>query len=69
MPAEVLNDDFRALDKADVFMLGASLYELASGVALESSESPLHTCFQRAALLLPRTHAACCLLLLTWSHA
>ena len=26
---EVLNDDLRHLDKADIFALGASLYELA----------------------------------------
>ena len=31
---EVLNDDYGALEKADVFALGASLYELAMGNAL-----------------------------------
>lgn len=29
MPAEILNDDFRALGKADVWSLGAAVYELA----------------------------------------
>ena len=29
MPAEILNDDFSALDKADVWSLGATVYELA----------------------------------------
>lgn len=32
----MLNDDFRALDRADMFMLGASLYELATGTHLPS---------------------------------
>ena len=41
IPLEVLNDDFRALDKADVFMLGASLYELATNKALETGARPL----------------------------
>ena len=36
IPQEVLNDDFRALDRADMFMLGASLYELATGTHLPS---------------------------------
>lgn len=36
----MLNDDFRALDKADVFMLGASLYELATNKALETGARP-----------------------------
>ena len=34
IPQEILNDDFSALDKANIFMLGASLYELASGTQL-----------------------------------
>ena len=34
IPQEILNDDFSALDKANIFMLGASLYELASGAQL-----------------------------------
>ena len=59
VPAEVLNDDLRALDKADVFMLGATLYELASGVALEPSAAPHTPHMRRAAALLPRMHAAC----------
>lgn len=36
IPQEVLKDDFSALDRADVFMLGASLYELALGTHLPS---------------------------------
>ena len=34
IPQEILNDDFSALDKANIFMLGASLYELATGTSL-----------------------------------
>ncbi len=34
IPQEILKDDFSALDKANVFMLGASLYELATGTML-----------------------------------
>jgi hypothetical protein len=40
IPQEVLNDDFRALDRADMFMLGASLYELATGTHLPSGRLP-----------------------------
>jgi len=36
LPSELLNDDFTALDRADVFSLGATLYELALGTALPS---------------------------------
>ena len=36
IPQEVLKDNFSALDRADVFMLGASLYELALGTHLPS---------------------------------
>ena len=31
LPHEVLNSDYRRLDKADMFSLGVTLYELASG--------------------------------------
>ena len=37
LPLELLNDDFSALDRADVFSLGVSLYELATAVPLPSS--------------------------------
>ena len=40
IPQEVLKDDFSALDRADVFMLGASLYELALGTHLPSGLAP-----------------------------
>ena len=36
LPAEVLNDDFRALDRADIWSLGATLYELALATELPS---------------------------------
>lgn len=38
IPQEVLNDDFSALDKADMFMLGATLYELATGTHLPTGD-------------------------------
>jgi wee1-like protein kinase len=34
LPLEVLNDDHSSLDKADMFALGATLFELASGAEL-----------------------------------
>jgi len=37
LPLELLNDDFSALDRADVFSLGVSIYELATAVPLPSS--------------------------------
>jgi len=37
LPPELLNDDFSALDRADVFSLGASIYELAIGTSLPSN--------------------------------
>lgn len=37
LPLELLNDDFSALDRADVFSLGVSLYELATAEPLPSS--------------------------------
>ena len=36
LPSEVLNDDFRALDRADIFSLGATIYELALATELPS---------------------------------
>jgi wee1-like protein kinase len=36
LSSEVLNDDFSALDRADIFSLGASIYELALGASLPS---------------------------------
>lgn len=45
IPLEVLNDDFGALDRADMFMLGASLYELAIGTQLPTGTQLLQlTC-------------------------
>ncbi len=41
IPLEVLNDNFGALDRADMFMLGASLYELAIGTQLPTGNQPL----------------------------
>ncbi len=43
IPQEILNDDFSALDKANVFMLGASLYELATGTQLPTGVLRKHT--------------------------
>ena len=37
LPLELLNDDFSALDRADAFSLGVSIYELATAVALPTS--------------------------------
>ncbi len=42
IPLEVLNDDFGALDRADMFMLGASLYELAIGIQLPTGTQLKH---------------------------
>ena len=39
---EVLNDDRRTLDKADIFSLGASLYELAGNTRLPDSAPAAH---------------------------
>jgi wee1-like protein kinase len=36
LSAELLQDDFSALDRADIFSLGATIYELALGTALPS---------------------------------
>ena len=62
IPQEILNDDFSALDKANVFMLGASLYELASGAQLPTGAWQR---FPPADLLPPSGpacfRAACCL--------
>ena len=49
---EVLNDDRRTLDKADVFSLGASLYELAGNTRLPDSAMP-------SFLPYPTLHAPC----------
>ncbi len=37
LPLELLNDDFSALDRADAFSLGVSIYELATAIALPTS--------------------------------
>ena len=65
IPQEILNDDFSALDKANIFMLGASLYELASGAQLPTGAKQ---CFPLAKSLPPSSlaclesqAAACCL--------
>ena len=42
IPQEILNDDFSALDKANIFMLGASLYELATGTQLPTGVPRKH---------------------------
>ena len=47
IPQEILNDDFSALDKANVFMLGASLYELATGTQLPTGASSKHARYQQ----------------------
>jgi wee1-like protein kinase len=39
MPLELINDDYRYLPKADIFALGASVYELARNFPLPSSGS------------------------------
>lgn len=38
---EVLNDDRRTLDKADIFSLGASVYELAANKQLPDSATAI----------------------------
>ncbi|CAK0734469.1 hypothetical protein CVIRNUC_000435 [Coccomyxa viridis] len=53
IPQEILNDDFSALDKANVFMLGASLYELASGAQLPTGGSLYHELRQGKLMLMP----------------
>lgn len=37
LPLELLNNDTRHLDKADIFALGATLYELATGCGLPAN--------------------------------
>lgn len=51
IPQEVLNDDCTALDKADIFMLGASLYELASGTQLPTGTMLRVSAFKPSLLL------------------
>ena len=53
LPAEVLNGCFGALDRADVFALGASGYELASGVGLPKSGEEYHRLRQGVLQRLP----------------
>ena len=40
VPLEVLNEDYSRLGKADMFALGASLYELATGSPLPTGGPP-----------------------------
>lgn len=40
MPHEILNDNYDYLDKADIFSLGASVYELLRGLPLPESGPP-----------------------------
>ena len=37
---EVLNSDYSQLEKADVFALGATMYQLATGVDLPTGKPP-----------------------------
>ena len=57
IPQEILNDDFSALDKANVFMLGASLYELATGTSLPTGVPSTHACPLQ--YLSPSGHRSC----------
>ena len=57
IPQEILNDDFSALDKANIFMLGASLYELASGAQLPTGA---RQCLPLADGVLPSGPACSC---------
>ncbi|BDA40733.1 Wee1-like protein kinase [Coccomyxa sp. Obi] len=53
IPLEVLNDDFGALDRADMFMLGASLYELATGTQLPKGGDKYQEIRQGKLMLMP----------------
>ena len=62
IPQEILNDDFSALDKANIFMLGASLYELASGAQLPTGAWQRFTLAHSSPSSGPAClRAACCL--------
>lgn len=52
-PQELLNNNYHHLEKADVFALGATLYELASGSPLPSGGTTYHKIRQGKLVLLP----------------
>ncbi|MCO5547332.1 hypothetical protein L7F22_000780 [Adiantum nelumboides] len=53
MPLELINDDYRHLPKADVFALGATIFELARNLPLPSSGSQFQALRQGKLPLLP----------------
>ena len=52
----MLNGDYSQLDKADIFALGATLYQLATGTDLPESEIP---CFVGTSLHSLQGNALC----------
>jgi wee1-like protein kinase len=52
-PLEILNDDHSQLHKADIFALGATIYELARGLPLPSSGVQFQALRQGKLALLP----------------
>lgn len=57
-PAEILNDDYGNLPAADMFALGASIYELARGSPLPSSGPQYQAIRRRQLMLLPNFSAS-----------
>lgn len=57
-PGEILNDDYRNLPAADMFALGASIYELARGSTLPSSGPQYQAIRRRQLMLLPNFSAS-----------
>lgn len=53
MPLEILNDDYSQLTKVDMFALGATIYEMASGSPLPSSGPGFQALRQGKLTLLP----------------